>query len=48
LAIVSSLSIAANWQRELYFSQSFPNLALPFYLLRTRGDGVAHTRTREA
>lgn len=25
-----------------------PTLRCPFHLVRTRGDGVAHTRTREA
>ena len=35
-------------ERGTYFSQGSFALALPFYHVRTRGDGVAHARAREA
>ena len=34
--------------RGVYFSQGSFALALPFYHVRTRGDGVAHAHAREA
>ena len=39
---------AHNWQRVVYFSQVLLLMRCPLYLRLTHGDGVAHTRAREA
>lgn len=43
-AIVSSLSVAATWQSEVYFSQS--SFALRSALLSTSRDAATGSRTR--